>query len=681
MSLFGVLNTAMSSITALNTTTRVISDNISNANNENYNARKTKLNNNIHGGVNVANILRKVNDGIFKDLANSISSTESNKVMDSIYRRIEQLIGTSGGNTPLIKKMNALNLAWKSFEATPASGASEKGVIQAAINLTKEIQRISNGLDQIYGDMEKNIINSVETLNKSLEKFHQLNIQITGNTVTNLPTANLENLRDEQIKIIAKLIKVKQIKNSDGSIYLHTTTGLSLASPNPAIFKWNSANKALTKSGSGSLDLIADNSITMGRISSYAKLFRIDSKATTDPDAKLAPIQKMRNQLDQFAFILMDDSVTRATGNKFLKPDDNLVTDHGLTIGDQITINVGGGATTTITIDATTKVSDLLTSINAITNVSARIDAHGNLQILTSGENMTIGENSGTPLSKLGFTIGKYDADKPPGFSYAYNEERAAGNVDLRGVSDLTALAGITAGDTFNISVAGGATTTVTINAGDSINSLLIKLNNIEGVRAKLDSNGFLNISTVKGQLNITNNTNTPLNSTGLGIAAVSGNIAIINKGKSGEQNIGFFQVKNGTTNNNASRLNIQVNKEILNGKKHIKDSSASKIVIAMSSSNRSVSGSGMTVTNRNYTSLISSIVVDLTKKSEDFSKIFVQEKNIKNMLYKRLRNETGVDIDEEVALLSVIQNSYSASARVIETINKMFDALSAATR
>ena len=104
MSLFGVLNTAMSSITALNTTTRVISDNISNANNENYNARKTKLNNNIHGGVNVANILRKVNDGIFKDLANSISSTESNKVMDSIYRRIEQLIGTSGGNTPLIKK-------------------------------------------------------------------------------------------------------------------------------------------------------------------------------------------------------------------------------------------------------------------------------------------------------------------------------------------------------------------------------------------------------------------------------------------------------------------------------------------------------------------------------------------------------------------------------------------------
>ena len=529
--------------------------------------------------------------------------------------------------------------------------------------------------------MEKNIINSVETLNKSLEKFHQLNIQITGNTVTNLPTANLENLRDEQIKIIAKLIKVKQIKNSDGSIYLHTTTGLSLASPNPAIFKWNSANKALTKSGSGSLDLIADNSITMGRISSYAKLFRIDSKATTDPDAKLAPIQKMRNQLDQFAFILMDDSVTRATGNKFLKPDDNLVTDHGLTIGDQITINVGGGATTTITIDATTKVSDLLTSINAITNVSARIDAHGNLQILTSGENMTIGENSGTPLSKLGFTIGKYDADKPPGFSYAYNEERAAGNVDLRGVSDLTALAGITAGDTFNISVAGGATTTVTINAGDSINSLLIKLNNIEGVRAKLDSNGFLNISTVKGQLNITNNTNTPLNSTGLGIAAVSGNIAIINKGKSGEQNIGFFQVKNGTTNNNASRLNIQVNKEILNGKKHIKDSSASKIVIAMSSSNRSVSGSGMTVTNRNYTSLISSIVVDLTKKSEDFSKIFVQEKNIKNMLYKRLRNETGVDIDEEVALLSVIQNSYSASARVIETINKMFDALSAATR
>ncbi len=681
MSLFGALNTAMSSITTLNTTTRVISDNIANANNENYNTRETKLNNNIHGGVNVANILRKVNDGIFKDFANSISSAKSNKAMDEIYRRIEELIGTSGNKTPLIDKVNALDLAWKSFEATPASDASEKGVIQAAMNLTTEMKRLSDGLDQIQSDIERNIVFSVKTLNKALSEFHELNTQITGNMVTNMPVANLENLRDEQVKIIAELIKVKQIENNDGSVYLHTTSGLSLAAPNPAVFTWDSASKSLTKSGNGSVNLVTDDSVTIGAIDSYTRLLRIDGDATSNPDATLAPIQKMKNQLDEFAFMLMDNSVARVTGNKFLKPNDNLVTDHGLSVGDRIAINVSGGIISTIIIGATTTVSDLLTDINAITNVSARVNSHGNLQILTNGEEMNVGDTNGTPLADLGFIIGNYKADNPPGISYAYDEEYVAGNTNLTGVSDLTTLAGITNGDSFNISVAGGAVTTVTINSGNSINNLLTTLNNIEGVRAKLDSDGFLNISTVQGKLNITNNNNTPLSSTGLGIAAVSGNIAVVNQAKANEENIGFFQVKNGTAIANASRLNIQVNENLLNGKNHIKDSAANKIVISMASSNRDISGSGMMSKNKNYTSIISSIVVDLTKKSENFDQLVKQENNIKDMLSKRLKNEAGVDIDEEVALLSVIQNSYSASARVIETINKMFDALSAATR
>lgn len=681
MSLFGALNVAMTSISTLNTTTRVISDNIANAGNDHYNAREANLQNLEFGGVQVSDISRKVNDGIFQDLINAISGTSSNEVYDDIYRRIEQLIGTSGNTTPLVDYVEAFDTAWKAFEAAPESDAAEKGVTQAADSLLSEMQRLSDGLDQIYTDMENDIGNAVAELNDALAEIGNLNNKIVNNQARNLPVSNLQNLRDEQVTIVAELMKVKQIPNSDGSVFLYTSTGLDLVAANPSTFTWNSATQTLTKSGNSSTDLVVDGQLTEGRIDSYTRMLRSDSVATRSTDGTLAPIQKFRNQLDEFAFILIDDSVTRATGDAYLETTSNLITDLGMTAGDQITISAGGATATTITVAGGDTVATLLASINAITNVSARIDAHGNLQILTSAEGLTVGQATGTPLTDIGFTAGTYAADNPPTINYAYSEEYTLGNADLSGIADLTSLAGIAANDSFDISVAGGATTTVVIAAGDSTADLLTTLNGIDGVRAKLDDNGFLRISTVEGQLTIANNVNTPLSPTGLGVSSAAGSVTIVNAAQTGEENLDFFEIETGTALTDASRVNIRVNDALTNGTSNLKDSSGNGVVASLSGNNRSISGSGLTADNKDYTSLMSSVVIDVTKRSERFGQLLEQETNVKDILFSRTRNEVGVDIDEEIALLTVIQNSYAASARVIEVIGQMFDELNAAVR
>ncbi|HEX3970202.1 MAG TPA: flagellar basal body rod C-terminal domain-containing protein, partial [Stellaceae bacterium] len=43
-----------------------------------------------------------------------------------------------------------------------------------------------------------------------------------------------------------------------------------------------------------------------------------------------------------------------------------------------------------------------------------------------------------------------------------------------------------------------------------------------------------------------------------------------------------------------------------------------------------------------------------------------------------RLQSETGVNLDQELGNLTVYQNAYSASARVVSTIQTMYDALMA---
>ena len=44
--------------------------------------------------------------------------------------------------------------------------------------------------------------------------------------------------------------------------------------------------------------------------------------------------------------------------------------------------------------------------------------------------------------------------------------------------------------------------------------------------------------------------------------------------------------------------------------------------------------------------------------------------------LQKKMDSVSGVDIDEEMANLLALQNAYSANARVMSTVNSMFQSL-----
>jgi flagellar hook-associated protein 1 FlgK len=44
--------------------------------------------------------------------------------------------------------------------------------------------------------------------------------------------------------------------------------------------------------------------------------------------------------------------------------------------------------------------------------------------------------------------------------------------------------------------------------------------------------------------------------------------------------------------------------------------------------------------------------------------------------LQSRLQSETGVNLDEELSNLTIYQNAYAASARVISIVQTMYDAL-----
>ncbi|MCE9508529.1 MAG: hypothetical protein K8R48_09510 [Alphaproteobacteria bacterium] len=110
----------------------------------------------------------------------------------------------------------------------------------------------------------------------------------------------------------------------------------------------------------------------------------------------------------------------------------------------------------------------------------------------------------------------------------------ASGNASITGthsftaaeMADLDTVAGMTANDTFTVSVAGAAATTITVAANETMATLLGDLNAITGINAELVSDSanagqfFLKISTTGGEsLDLAEGTGTPATDFGLSLA------------------------------------------------------------------------------------------------------------------------------------------------------------------
>ena len=175
------------------------------------------------------------------------------------------------------------------------------------------------------------------------------------------------------------------------------------------------------------------------------------------------------------------------------------VAENSLTIanGDTFTIDTGAGAQTITFGDdggagEVNTIAELLSAIDGISGADASIDGDDFLVITTDGgENLTTAEGTNNPLAKLGITA----------------EATIAENS-----------LGIANGDTFTISVNGGAVNTVTFGADDGSNEvntlaeLTARIDGFTGVTASIDGDDFLVIeSTDGGDITLAEGVNTPL--------------------------------------------------------------------------------------------------------------------------------------------------------------------------
>ena len=676
MSLSAALDAAVSSLGSINQAVNVTSQNVANATNEDYNAQEAIFVDVFNGGVRIGEVTRLVNDGLRNELLGEINTASANKARDDAYRLIEQLTGTLTGETPLTDLVEDFRSAWKAFEAAPESDAARTDVILIGQSLAAEIERLSNGLDTIERQIRTNLRDTIDDVNSSLSEIARLNAAIIRERTSFRPAAELESLRDAEILKVAESFDVTVLNNSDGSVSLFTTTGLDLVDATASVFTFDEGSATLTKTGSSSNNLLGQ--ITDGKLLAEINLLARDGTSIQSTANGVGTIQKLRNQLDELAFSFVDISVAQATGNVVVQDTTDITTLTGVDTGDVITVNVGG-ADQNVTVTANMTAAQLVAALDALTNVDARIDGTGQVQVLSNAGAITITDPNGAAagLGLVSSSPQTFAQGIALSFARAYQSEITTGSTALTATTNLITTTGLADPSTFTVTSGGAAATTITIGTGggqlQTAAEVIAAINDVEGLRAELNANGFLEISSAAGSLAVTDGVGTPLAS--LGFTTVA-NVATLDGTPGTGEAARFFEAETGSTPFAVNRVNFRVNDTLVNNTEDVKLLIGNRVVDALNGEARNLTGSGLNIQNEDYTGLAAGILVDMTRQGEIATREFTRADTLRGNLFQSLRDEVGVNIDEELARLTVLQNSFAASARVLSIVDDLFGTL-----
>lgn len=257
----------------------------------------------------------------------------------------------------------------------------------------------------------------------------------------------------------------------------------------------------------------------------------------------------------------------------------------------------------------------------------------------------------------------------------------------LTGTTSVTSSTALSATGTVRLAVTDQSGNLVSysdldLSSYSTVGDLVTAINGISGMSASVDANGHLSIAAT-GSGN------------GVAINEMTSSVSSSSEGFSD-----YFGLNDLVTGTSAS--DIAVNSSILSGTDELQlatlDSSSSLTVgssvltsgsttvvnafySALTASRTFSSTGGLAATTGSFADYASTIVADVASKASQASTNYTAKETAQSSYASSLSSQSGVNLDEESANLSTLQNQYSAVSALISAINTLFSALMTAVQ
>lgn len=385
-----------------------------------------------------------------------------------------------------------------------------------------------------------------------------------------------------------------------------------------------------------------------------------------------------------------------------------------ITAGQNFTIDNGGGAQV-ITIGAGDTAADLVNTINGFFPGMASLSSGGTLN-LTNNADITIanGTLGAAGVAALGLTAGTTTLANTDNLFALLNlspETQIVGTTDIQELATLDQsdyilpLPSGSPRDTFSIAIGAGAPVNMVINAGDTAADLVNTINTTYAGLAQIGPNGNLVLNTSESitiaDVNLTTNGLAELGLTAGTFNPTNPDFTV----QVGNQPPVSIEITPTETGDSLlAKLNaisgLEAEFTVPAGLLQFQPEEGGDLVLT-DGLNGPLAAMGVQVANVNHTAfdnttlgpngtvstsgigsattLVNYVTQIVSKQSQDSSNVeakLTSEQIYRDTLDRRIQDESGVNIDEEMASLVQIQNNYAAAAKAIQVVEEMFNTL-----
>ena len=380
MSLNAIMNTATSGLAAAQTQLRVVSDNVSNVNTPGY-VRKiadqvTLTSQGMGAGVEVARIRLATDRFLQAASLNAGAEAARQGARYELYDRVQSLFGDPGGASGFFSQVDAVFSAFAASAEDPTSSPRRQDALFKTQALFDEAGRIAEQIQAVREDADGRIQSAIEKANSLLQQIEGLNLEIARATVVNGDASGAETAQSALIGQLAELVDIRVSTRPVGGVSIRTGAGTLLAGEGAATLSYVRAGTVtgetafneiwVTEPGGQKKSLL--DSVSSGEIKGLVELRDIEAPATAQRLAELVAH--------------VADELNRAhNANSSVPAPNSLV---GRNVGQSFESAVAGftGQTTI-----------------AVTNTAGVIQ--GRADIVFSGATMTVNGAAATPANFL----------------------------------------------------------------------------------------------------------------------------------------------------------------------------------------------------------------------------------------------------------------------------------------
>ncbi|MGJ3258660.1 MAG: flagellar hook-associated protein FlgK [Rhodospirillales bacterium] len=726
------LRTAQSGLLANQQALDVTSRNISNVNTPGYSRKVVNFENQslvgAGSGVKISEIMRTIDEGLLKSFR--LESSEYNELasQNTFWDRLQDLFGTPDANTSLSHTITDFADAIESLVVSPNNALEHTEVVRRAEDVVAQMQQMSIAIQELRLQADQKLSDVAVEINSLVGEIDTLNDDIIASGSVSRETSDLKDQRDLKISRLSELIDIRYFSRTDGDVVIFTSSGRTLVDTVPPEVTHESASAVTPTTTHAEGDFGGFFIGSRANPANDATGDIRDGQAKGLIDMRDTVLPNLQAQLDEMASSLRDvinqvhnrgvsfpgaqeyngtRNFIDPTVQKIYLDPDNSADDVTIALFDSsgnesehttlntIMTNAGfsdrGSGDDWVISDIAATMQSWLRNNGAAGATVDTTSGQFNIALNTTSLNLAFRDQTASADgSSSGDVAISFDAngddvtdETASGFSnfFGLNDFFVDNQADNIWESDVLsssyAVTNATSSTLTFRDAANGVIDTLTVSTGDTLADIATAISNNSTLSALVTADVIPDGSGVR--LRISHN-----NGSSLQITQASGNTFLTDTGMdvADVRAASTLDVREDirTTPSNMSVGAMQWDSSIGVSGQYLMsiadDAVAIDLAEAMNSTTSFDVSGGMPSGDLTFAERVSAIIATNATLASTHERNSDAQRSLTESLELQFESERGVNLDEEMANLIVFEQAFASSARIITTIQRMFDAL-----